>query len=116
MIVARTALASPPEKAAALRSVGPRLARFSAMGLILMWITGVAMIWTVFGGPENLPTLFWVKLFFVLTLTGAAITTELTYGQIKAGKVQAAARLPILGPIAGLSSMIAVIVAVFAFH
>jgi len=57
-----------------------------------------------------------VKFVFVLSLTAAAITVELTYGQIKSGKVEAAKRLPVLGPIAGISSLLAVTFAVLAFH
>jgi hypothetical protein len=63
-----------------------------------------------------MPQMFWVKLVFVTTLTLAAIAIELTHGQVKRGDVKAAARLPVLGPVAGLSSILAVIFAVLAFH
>jgi hypothetical protein len=69
-----------------------------------------------YDGFGNMPTMFWVKLVFVATLTLAAIMIELTYAQIKGGNAAAAARLPAFGPIAGLSSMLAVIFAVLAFH
>jgi hypothetical protein len=116
MIAARTALTRPPEQAAVLRSLGPALASFSAAGLVLMLATGFALVFIKYGSFAALPSLFWVKLLFVTTLTIAAVMTRLTYGQIKAGNAAVAARLPILGPIAGLSSILAVLFAVLAFH
>lgn len=116
MITMRAASKMTPENAATLRSLGPAMARFSTYGLILMLVTGPALVSLKFGGFANMPQVFWVKLIFVTTLTLAAITVELTYGQVKRGDAKAAARLPILGPIAGLSSILAVIFAVLAFH
>ena len=116
MIVARAALKAPADQAMTLRRLGPTLGRFSTIGLALMWLTGLTLVWVSYGGFSNLPPLFWVKLIFVLSLTIAALTVEFTYAQIKGGKVQAAARLPVLGPIAGLSSLLSVIFAVLAFH
>ena len=74
------------------------------------------MVWLSYGGLSGLPILFWVKIAFVLTLTLAAITIETTYAQIRGGNVKVAARLPVFGPIAGLSSLLAVLFAVLAFH
>ncbi len=116
MIATRVALTRPPEQAAVLRSLGPTMANFSGIGLILMLATGFALVFLKYGGFGALPAMFWIKIVFVTTLTLAAITTQLTYGQIKAGNVAAAARLPVLGPIAGLSSILAVLFAVLAFH
>ena len=115
-ITMRSAAKASPEQAAALRMLGPSFARFSTVGLVLMLLTGPALVSLKYGGFANMPQWFWVKLFFVTTLTVAAITVELTYGQVKRGDVKAAARLPVLGPIAGISSILAVIFAVLAFH
>lgn len=116
MIVQRAANARPPEQQGVLRSLGPAMANFSAIGLIVMWLTGLALVFVKYHGFASLPGLFWLKAVFITTLTLAAIAVHLTYGQIKAGNVAAAARLPILGPVAGLSSLLAVIAAVLAFH
>jgi hypothetical protein len=116
MIAARAALTRPPEQAAVLRSLGPTLANFSGTGLILMLLTGFALVFTKYNGFAGLPTMFWIKIVFVTTLTLAALATHATYGQVKAGNAAAAGRLAALGPIAGLSSILAVIFAVLAFH
>ena len=114
-IAARTGAKLPPEQAGPLRALGPKLARLSSTGLALMWATGLTLAATQ-GGFAGMPALFWVKIAFVLTLTLAAIATEVTYCEIKSGKVEAAARLAILGPIAGASSMLAVVFAILTFH
>lgn len=116
MIAARAALTRPPEQAVVLRSLGPTLANFSGVGLILMLLTGFALVCVKYNGFAELPPMFWIKIVFVTTLTLAALATRVTYGQLKAGNAAAAARLPVLGPIAGLSSILAVIFAVLAFH
>ncbi|HVY86807.1 MAG TPA: hypothetical protein VG943_16870 [Caulobacterales bacterium] len=115
-IVARVAAKKTPEQAAPLRALGPVMARVSHIGLAILWLTGAILIWTAYGGPAQLPQLFWIKAIFIVSLTGAAIATELTYAEIKAGKVGAAARLPKIGPVAGLSALLATTVAAFAFH
>jgi hypothetical protein len=92
------------------------MARFSFIGLVLMLITGLALVWLKYEGFNEMPAMFWVKMIFVLTLTIAALATEFTYQAVKRGNVQAAARLPLFGPMAGLSSLLAVLFAALAFH
>lgn len=116
MISQREALKRPADQAAALRSIGPALASFSFMGLILMWITGVALVFLKYGGFGALPQMFWIKFIFVSTLTLAAVATHVLYGQVKAGNSIAATRVPAFGQIAGISSLLAVIFAALAFH
>jgi hypothetical protein len=116
MITMRIALTRPPEQAGVLRSLGQPMASFSGLGLIIMLVTGFALVFTKYNGFAALPPLFWLKMLFVTTLTFASIAVHLTYAQVKAGNAAAAARLPALGPVAGLSSLLAVIVAVLVFH
>lgn len=115
-IVMAQTRALPPEQAGPLRSVGPALARMSTVGLILLLLSGPALVSMKYGGFAAMPTMFWVKLVFVGTLTLAAILIEVTYARVKKGDVKAAALLPMLGPMAGISSLLAVIFAAFAFH
>lgn len=116
MISQGEAAKRPPEEMSVLRSLGPAMANFSAIGLVLMLITGVALVFASYGGFGALPVLFWVKLVFVTTLTVASLAVHFTYRQVKNGNAEAAKRLPVLGPIAGLSSILAVVFAVLAFH
>ena len=115
-VVMAVAAKRSPADAGTIRSVGPILARLAAAGLVLMWATGVALVFLRYGGFSSLPIIFWVKMVFVSTLTLAALAIELTYGQIKRGNAAAAQRLAILGPIAGLSSLLAMTFAVITFQ
>jgi hypothetical protein len=116
MIVQREAAKRPPEQAPVLRSLGPAMANFSAIGLVIMLTTGFALLFAKYNGLAGLPAMFWVKMVFVATLTLAAIGVNLSYRQLKAGNAAAASRLPVFGPMAGLSSLLAVIFAVLVFH
>src|SRR5262245_3303030 len=93
-IVMAQARSMPPEQAANLRVVGPALARMSTVGLVLLLLSGPAMVSMKYGGFANMEPMFWIKLVFVGTLTLAAILIELTYAQIKKGNVKAANSLP----------------------
>ncbi len=114
-LVMRRALPVGPEAARPLRDLGPMLANVSATGLTLMWASGLAMVWSKWNGPGSLPELFWLKFLFVLTLTAATIAIHLTFAEVRRGDLAAAARLPKLGPAAGVSALLAVLVAVFTF-
>lgn len=116
MIVMRTAIAQPPERAAGLRAAGPALARFSALGLVVMVLTGFALVFIKYGGFAAMAPLFWVKIVFVISLSAAALAIESTYARVKRGDAAAAALLPALGPVAGVSSLLAMLFAVLAFH
>lgn len=115
-IVMRAAAKLPPEQAAPLRALGPTLVRFSSIGLVLMVLTGITMVWLKYVTAAALPAMFWVKMLFVATLAIAALVMEISYAQMKRGDMKAAARLPLLGPVAGISSLLAMLFAVLAFH
>jgi hypothetical protein len=116
MLAMRHAASLPPEQQGPFRALGPKMGRFSHIGLVLMWLTGFVLVFLKYGGFAALPQFFWVKIIFVLSLTLAALAIEMTYADIKRGNVAAAARLPRLGPWAGLSSLLSVLFAVLAFH
>lgn len=117
MVIMRAAATATPEGAAALRRVPPMLINVSTAGLVLLWITGLIMVWTIYGGPGGLPWAFWVKIVFVLILTAVVVAMHMTLAEIrKTGNMALAARMPKLGPMAGLSALVAVIFAVIAFQ
>jgi len=114
-LIMRRAAAAPAEQAQVLRGLGPMLANVSAVGLVLLWLTGLILVWAVWDGPANLPGLFWVKMAFVIALTAAVGAIHATYAAIRRGEAARAALLPKLGPAAGLSSLLAVLFAVLSF-
>ena len=115
-IVMRRALVLPADEAKVLRGLGPILANVSGIGLALLWITGFIMVWTKWDGFASLPQMFWVKAIFIVSLTVVVGLIHMTYAEVRKGNVAAAARLPKLGPLAGISALLAVLFAVLAFN
>ena len=114
-IIMRRTLTMTPEEARPVRSLGPLLSKVALVGVAVLWVTGVIMVATTWG-VGSLPSMFWVKMVFVVLLTGFAIFIEMTYREIRAGNIGAAARLPKIGPLSGLSALLAVFFAVLTFH
>ena len=114
-LIARRADQAPPEEAKVLRSLVPMLANVSAVGIVILWITGPIMVGTVYGGFANLPGAFWIKFAFVVLLTLIVIYTRVTFAEMRRGNMAAAARLTWLGPSAGVLMLLAVLFAVIAF-
>ncbi len=107
----------PPGEASVIKTLGPKLAKLSMIGLVLMYVTGIALLAVKYeGNLAVMPAMFWIKLVFVGTLTLAACLILFTYSQIKRGNAAVESRLPVLGPIAGMSSLAAAVFAVLAFH
>lgn len=115
-ILGRRALTMPPEQAQVIRSLGPMLANVAAVGVAVLWVTGVILVFSMYGGFGNLPSLFWVKLAFVIAVTVLVGLVHMTYAEIRRTKNPAlGARFAILGPATGLANLIVVLIACFAF-
>jgi hypothetical protein len=116
-IAMRYAMSLPPEQGAVVRGLGPALSKMSVAGLILMWMTGLVLLFWKYGGaPGGMPVMFWVKMGAVASLTFAVIMIQITHGKVKKGDLTVVGRFYKLGPMAGVSSLLAVIFAVLAFH
>lgn len=93
----------------------PRFARLGQIGLGLLWITGIIMVWSTYGGPGNLPALFWWKLALVILVTAVVALLGITLKRVQAGDRSLAPRLPILGATSFGLLILIVIIAVYAF-
>jgi hypothetical protein len=78
-------------------------------------MTGVIMVWSVWGWPGNLDWAFWVKFICVVLLTAVAIYLDLMVKRVRGGDTAAAAQLPVFGRVAGGLLLLIVIFAVIAF-
>jgi hypothetical protein len=116
-IAMRYAMTLSLEQGAVVRGLGPALSKMSVAGLILMWITGLAMLlWKYGGALGGMPAMFWVKMGAAASLTFAVVMIQITHGKVKKGDLTVIGRFHKLGPMAGISSLLAVIFAVLAFH
>ena len=114
-VIMRRALALPADEAKVVRGLGPILANVATVGLALLWVTGFILVWSKWDGFGSLPKLFWVKAVFILSLTVVHGLVLMTYAEIRKGNVALAARLPKLGPMGGISALLAVLFAALAF-
>jgi uncharacterized membrane protein len=106
---------SAPADGPVMSKLSPLLGRVGQVGLGLLWITGVILVWTKWGGPQNLPTAFWIKFLCVLLITVVSAMLGITAKQIQAGNRALVARMPILGASAAVLLVLIVIFAVYAF-
>ncbi len=106
-----------PEAAAKIGLAARLIGRLSFGGLILLWITGLAMLSLAYDGWSGLPVTFWLKIAFVVVLTIAASFAQLLVlgAQLK-GRPPSPASMAKLGMIVTGSAVVAVILAVIAFH
>lgn len=114
-VIMRRALAMPADEAKVVRGLGPLLSNVAHTGVALLWVTGLILVWSKWDGFGSLPQLFWVKAIFILSLTAVAIFVHMTYAEIRKGNVAVASRLPKLGPMGGVSAILAVLFAVYTF-
>lgn len=106
---------SAPADAPVLGKVPPVLARIGKTGLALLWVTGIIMVWTIYGGPADLPAAFWIKMVFVVLATILVGVIDMTTRAVRAGDQAARARLPMLGAGTAVMVALAVVFAVIAF-
>lgn len=114
MLVAK----APPDEAAGLRRFPMAMLPISDIGLVFLWITGIIMLWTKYGGVDGfgaLPWSFWAKIVCVVLLTGMIGMVHMAVGRMKRGDMSVAGRLPVYGRIGAVLLLLIVIFAVMAF-
>lgn len=106
--------AAPQEKAVLAR-FPPSMSRVGDIGLALLWTTGLTMVFTKWGGFGSLPWQFHVKLTAVVILTLLVGYIHALMGKARKGDMAAAARIKVVGNVALLAALTAVIFAVLTF-
>jgi hypothetical protein len=119
-LVMMLAAKAPPPEAAGLRRFPPIMARIGDVGLALLWITGLILLWTKYGGIAGVaalpnPEAFWAKIICVVLLTALVGMIHMTVAKIQRGDMSVAARMPIFGRIGAVLLLLIVIFAVMAF-
>jgi hypothetical protein len=99
---------SPPN-AELVKMLGA-LRNATGVGLIVLWISGPALVWSKYGGFANLSTAFSIKLAFVVLLT---ITFLIAFFEEWWSGLPKLA--PKLGPLTVLFGLGAIVLAVIAF-
>jgi hypothetical protein len=109
---------APAPEAAGLRRFPAVMTHIGDAGLVLLWLTGIILLWTRYGGIDGfaaLPWAFWAKLACVVLITALVGLMHMTAARIKRGDMSVAARMPVYGRI-GLGLLILIVIfAVMAF-
>lgn len=108
------ARASPPEKAV-LGRFPPAVSRLGRIGLVLLWTTGVILVYTRWNGFGTLGWSFYVKLAAVVLLTVTAEYIHYLERRLGRGDVAALARIESFGKVATVLALIALFFAVLTF-
>ena len=106
--------AAPAEKAV-LGRFPPAMSKIGVAGLVTMWVSGIAIVMTRYGGFSILPRTFIYKLTAVVLLTLSVIYIELLFARVKKGDTAALATIQVVGRLTGLFSLAAIIFAVITF-
>ncbi|MCZ0813510.1 MAG: hypothetical protein ACQEVT_17385 [Pseudomonadota bacterium] len=111
MVAGRQQARASAEVKPAFAALQKRVARLSALSLAVLWLTGIALVYAIYGGWTGLGTWFWIKIAAVAALTLVSGTAQLLMARRSPPP-------PIIKPL-GLSGMIfaqlSVLFAVLAF-
>ena len=111
-IIARAAPGDRP----VLARFPPVMSQVGRVGLVLLWLTGITMLYTRWNGFDGMPWQFHVKITAVVLLTITVLYIGKIEGQVGRGDMAAAAKLPSVGKMASLFAMTALIFAVLTFN
>ncbi len=107
--------ATPPEKMV-LGRFPFAMSKVGKIGLTLLWVTGVTMVFTRWKGFGNLPTMFHAKLTAVILLTITVGIISALEVKAKKGDMAIIPRIQMVGKIAMLFGILALVFAVLTFN
>ena len=116
MVMGRLIAKAAPAEKPVLGRFPPAMSKLGRIGLILLWVTGVALVYLKWGGFAALSWEFYVKLAAVVLLT---ITTEYIHWLerlVHKGNLAALARIEAAGKVAMMLALVAVAFAVLVFN
>lgn len=108
--------AAAPAARAGLGAAQKRIGQIGMVALILVWASGVALVWAAFGGTAGLGAAFWLKMAAVLALTlaVAGLTVQGARAE-RQGTQPDAAAMARLEAVATGAAVLAIALAVVAF-
>lgn len=118
LVMQRLIAKSTPSDVAVLMRYPPLIARVGSMGLALLWITGLSMLFTKWGGFANIGNMPWqfhVKLTLVIILSGLVGYFQVLERRLRGGDRSVLSIMQKLGPVAFLTGISIIVFAVLAF-
>lgn len=86
------------------------------IGLGLLWVTGIALIFMRGFDITQMSIWFWVKMLFVVIVSATVGIGASAARKFETGDVAASGRVAMMGMASGISGIIIIICAVFAFQ
>ena len=115
MLAGIRAKGAAAEAVVVLRGMQKTLGRISFAAIVLLWLTGIYLVYA-HGGTDGFGIAFWLKMLAVLVLTAASLTGQ--YFGLTAAKRDPAVMGPLMAKIGmtgSASAVTALILAVIAF-
>ncbi len=104
-----------PGDRSALARMLPLSARTGQVGLGILWLSGLAMVWSIYGGPHAMPPSFWWKMLCVVLLTAAVAYRDVLGRRAVGDDKTIPMLLPLLGKVCAALLLLVVVFAVVAF-
>jgi len=107
--------ASSEEQRSVLFKMGRVLGKNGHVGLALLWVTGILIVWLDYGGIDAFSWWFWAKIVFAIVLSASVGIGSKAYRRFAAGDMGASARVELASKVSGISGVLIILFAVFAF-
>jgi hypothetical protein len=115
LVMSRLISKAPPPDKAVLGRFPPAMSRVSWIALPLLWVTGLILVYTKWGGYATLTWQFYVKLAAVVILTATVLQIHRLERLVQQGDAAAGLRIEPAGKVAMGLAVIAVVFAVLTF-
>ncbi|HUV32915.1 MAG TPA: hypothetical protein VMW31_05025 [Devosiaceae bacterium] len=104
-----------PEQIVALAPARRRIFNAVTIALVLLVVTGPLVLWLRYGDTSGMTWWFWAKMVLVLVLIGLNVRSRQLLKAAEGGDAGAGPKLMQAGMASGVTSMLIVLAAVFAF-
>lgn len=115
MVMAGLIAKAPAQEQQVLQRFPPAMGKLGVIGLVLLWGSGLAIVFTRYGSFEILPRTFVIKLAAVVLMTIIIAYIHVLQARVAKGDTASLARIQVLGRITGPLALIAIIFAVITF-
>jgi uncharacterized membrane protein len=115
MVMAGLIAKAPSQEQQVLQRFPPAMGKLGVIGLVLLWGSGLAIVFTRYGSFEILPRTFVIKLIAVVLMTIIIAYIHVLQRRVEKGDTASLARIQVLGRITGPLALIAIIFAVITF-
>lgn len=116
MVMAGLMAKATPEERRALAKFPPAIARVGDVGLVLLWLTGLTLVFQKWGGFGVMPGLFHAKLTTVVLMTLVIGFVHSQAKKVAAGDAGAIAKTQAAGKVIFVLAVTTVALAVWTFN